>query len=144
MGWVDAILITALDLINSHENSKKYVVVLLAHTDTISTDSQTGKFEKLFQITKVERLEAENAAPGLLQVGEQMDGVLKDLPARPDTRNIRTVRAMWVSESSSLSCVYFARHVNQPMLDFVANKRMPGPGSFGPPLVPVSKEWLIR
>jgi len=141
MGWVEAMIITCLDLIKNPDNASKYVVLLLARADTVSKTSKTGKVEKLFQITKVSRLRIEDAPPGLNYCGDQMEAALKDLPKNPSTLNIRAVRAMWQSESSPSALVYFARHVNQPMLDFVAQKRMPGP--YGLPIAPVTHDWLV-
>ncbi|KDQ17727.1 hypothetical protein BOTBODRAFT_185817 [Botryobasidium botryosum FD-172 SS1] len=140
MGWIDSMMIACLDLNNNLDNASKYAFVLLARADTVSKKGKGGKVEKLFQITSVRRMKIEDAPPGLIRCGEQMEAALKDPPKHPTPVNLRAVRAMWMSETSESAIVYFARHVNQPMLDFCASKRMMGPSGLP---VPVTSEWLI-
>jgi len=141
MGWVDAIIITCLDLVNNPDNASKYFALLLARADTVSKNTETGRVEKLFQITKVSRLRIEDAPRGLKDLGNRMEATLRDLPKHPSTVNVRAVRALWQSEPNLAGMVCFSRHVNQPALDIMAVQTMPGP--FVPPL-PVTSECLIE
>lgn len=139
MCLIDGILIYALDLIHHPENASNYAVAVAGRVE--STDVSMAKdhvmalmlgqerpempdrIPKLFQIAKAAKIENKFVPEGLERSAAaqkktyQEYGYLTGESAKPEY----LVRAMFVTEKDTPSAIYFARLINQAMLDEAAS-----------------------
>ena len=142
MGYVDSILVKALDLEHHPENADKYAVVLSCHVE--STDTRLAaeriryfmngmeppplpaKMPKLFQINKKYSLLASDSVPAEFnEATERQRAILhRQGLLKPGSKEY-LIRAMFVTPDSEWAVCYCHRVVNQPMIDEVAEMKKP-------------------
>lgn len=144
MGWIDAIAAKTLDLLHHPENASKYAVLLYARAvaDPGVKSQASSKVPKTLELIKTARLEDAKVPAGLTDTAQGMRASFGGTGGWGEPlEDWQIIRLAWISEHTPLATVYVARYFNRPMLEFIEERKMPGPRGL---LVPTTPQWLIE